>query len=73
MIFNTADGKSLEGDMLVTKSCTHPGLTDAQTLWMSDKRFSQIAGGMPPAAKYRFIGDMCYGDYTTNHHGQGYF
>ena len=28
MRFNTADGKSLEGNMLVTNSCAHPGLTN---------------------------------------------
>ena len=29
---------------------------------MSDSRFNQIAGGMPPPAKYRCIVDMIYGD-----------
>ena len=29
---------------------------------MSDNRFSQVAGGMLPAAKCRFVRDMRYGD-----------
>ena len=48
--------------MLVTDSCTHPGKTNVQTLGMSDSRFNQIAGGMPPEAKHRCIVDMIHGD-----------
>ena len=62
MIHNAADGTPMGVNMLVTESCTYPGLTNFQTLWMSDNRFSQIAGGMLPAAKCRFMRDMRYGD-----------
>ena len=35
---------------------------------MSDNRFSQIAGGKPPAAKYACMREICYGDLVKYMH-----
>ena len=65
MMLNTADGISLEGNMLVTKLCTHPNLTSTYTFWMSDNRFSQIADGMPQQPSINVLKEMRCGDKLT--------
>jgi hypothetical protein len=62
MIHNMADGKPMGGNMWSLNHAQIIDLANACALCLSDNRFSQIAGGIAPAAKYGCMRDMCYGD-----------
>ena len=55
-----ADGKPMGGNMWSLNHAQIIDLANACALCLSDNRFSQIAGGIPPAAKYGCMRDILY-------------